>query len=124
MIGLTTFEVWSARKSPAAFRKPGEIAATAPDNPPNLISRRREMFPGLFVNALVARGSLITIPSQHIVTTATQPVPSSLETVRFSLQTRYREFREASHSCPRLECHPQIHQRAGKFPDRIRSRPN
>src|SRR6266481_3590708 len=124
MIGLTALDGGSACKSSAAFRRPGEIAATAPDNPPNLISRRREMFPGLFVNILVSRGSLIPIPSRHNVTTATQPLRSLLETVRFSLQNRFREFREDSHSCFPPECHPQIPQRVGKFPDMIHSHPD
>src|ERR1700739_2128206 len=124
MIGLTAFEGWPVHKSSAAFRRPGEIAATAPDNPPNLIKRRREKFPGLFVRVLVSRGSLIRIPSRHTVTAATQPSRSSLETVRFWLQNRFRELREDSHSCFPPECHPRIPRRAERFPDRIRSRLN
>src|SRR6266403_1116585 len=124
MIGLTAFEGWPARKSSAAFKRPGEIAAMAPENPPNLIKRRREMFPGLFVIVLVSRGSFIPVPSRHNVTTATQPLRSSLETVHFSLQNRFREFQEDSRSCFPPECHPQIRRRVGKFRDTIHSHPD
>src|SRR6202040_2037157 len=63
MIGLTVFDGWSACKNASAFKNAGEITATLPDNPASLISRRRQMFPGVFLNVMVSCGSLIPVPS-------------------------------------------------------------
>jgi len=49
MIGLTEFADWSVRRKSAAFKRSGVIAAPAPDKPANLINRRREIFPDLFL---------------------------------------------------------------------------
>jgi hypothetical protein len=64
MIGLTAFDGWSGRKNAAAFMKLGVKAATAPDRPPNLITRRREILPGLFLNLSFSDELLIPAPSQ------------------------------------------------------------
>src|SRR5260370_30548558 len=119
MMGVMAFDVGRGLRRVAALANPGEIVASAPDNPPNLINRRREIPPDRLLNFSVSAESLIRVPSQPNIAFVNRPSLSSSETTRSSLQTRFREFPGGTHSCPPRECRPRSRQTACIVPDTI-----
>src|SRR5579859_477309 len=122
-MGLTVFDGWPKPRSVAARTHSGLSVASAADKLPNLINRRRVILTGLFLAFSFTDELLMPVLSQQNITLVTQPLSSSLEIIRSLLQTRFQEFPEGAHSCLPPECNPRIRQTAGRFPDRIRSRP-